>query len=899
MKIRNYCTAALACAFLANLQAATVLFQDDFDTDTSANWDVLNGSESGTPDFSVNWAFDYGNTTYTSNGVALNIPAAPNSGGTKLGVKVAVNKLDSTAEGATVNLYPKGKTFSGNYALRFDMWINYNGGEYGGTGSTEFGIFGINHSGTIANWAPPAASAGSVPSSDGLWFGVTGEAGAARDYRYYEGDPAGAPLEFTAASGGFLDRDGDGTPEQEVNSATATDYPLDVIYSRPPQETRGVPGKKWVQVEVRQKDGVITWVMDGYVITEKANESFWSEGNIMIGTMDNFPSIANPGADNYVIFDNIRVVDLETDPAPARLTLETTSPTAGEPGSNGAFTITRTGDTSTALTINLGVRGTATAGEDYIAVPATVNLAGGATSLEIPITVMDDQRAEPTETVKLHLVANPAQYEVFAPMIGSVEISDDNDISAVSVTAVDPYAYEKIPSDTGVFRVSRVGDTSGDLTVNFSLSGTALSASDYTAVGTSVVLPAGSDFALVSIVPIDNAIVTADRTAELRLSAGTGYVLGTSTNAIVTIREDDENTELGDILFDDNFDTDTTANWTVNEANVDSNRATFNYDYSAMGIPVAPNTPGTTTRGLKLEANVGAPTFTGLSVSPTGKEFSGDYRLSFDMWVNYNGPLAAGGTGSTMSFSAGVGTDGTVAQFPGTSVQGVLFSVTGDGGSGLDWRAYAATGAALTPATGAYAAGTQSSAQNNSDPYYAPFGRASAPEAQLAIYPDQTEQVSVGAPGMAWHEVVIEKRGTNFTWFVDNLRIATITLTNKEISSNIFVGFFDINATQTGNQDLSFGLVDNLMVIALPTVQPPGEITITSVTRSGNNIQLTFTAPDTMQNLVIGGSPTVDGDYSPEGNVQIETVSSGGGITTRQATVPMSTPNRFFQIGQQ
>src|SRR5687767_11337129 len=58
-----------------------ILFQDNFETDTSANWDVLNGSESGTPDFTVNWAFDYGTTTYTSNGVAFNIPAAPNSTG--------------------------------------------------------------------------------------------------------------------------------------------------------------------------------------------------------------------------------------------------------------------------------------------------------------------------------------------------------------------------------------------------------------------------------------------------------------------------------------------------------------------------------------------------------------------------------------------------------------------------------------------------------------------------------------------------------------------------------------------------------------------------------------------------------------------------------------------------
>jgi hypothetical protein len=174
-----------------------------------------------------------------------------------------------------------------------------------------------------------------------------------------------------------------------------------------------------------------------------------------------------------------------------------------------------------------------------------------------------------------------------------------------------------------------------------------------------------------------------------------------------------------------------------------------------------------------------------------------------------------------------------------------------------------------------------------------------APEAQLALYPEQTGLVSIGAPGIAWHEVAIEKRGTNISWFVDNLRIATITLTNKQIGSNIFVGFFDINATQTGNQELAFGLVDNLQVHALGTSQPAGEINITGVARSGNNIELTFTAPDSMQSFAVEGSATVDGDYTPETNVQFATVSSAGGITTRRATIPITTTNRFFLVRQQ
>lgn len=875
----------------------TILFQDNFDTDNSANWDVLNGSNSGTPDFSVDWAFDYSNTTYTSNGVALKIPPAPTSTNTTRGVKVAVNKLDQVAEAAAVNLYPKGRSFSNNFALRFDMWINYNGGEYGGTGSTEFGIFGLNHSGTFANWSPPAANASAVPASDGVWYGVTGEAGAARDYRNYEGDPAGPPLEYTGLTGGFLDRDGDGTVEQEAVSTTAADYPLDVIYSRPPQETRGVPGKKWVRVEIRQLNDVITWVMDGYVISEKQNQSAWTSGNVMIGTMDNFNSIAVPGADNFVIFDNVRVVDLGNSPALPRLTLAATQASASEPSTNGSFTITRTGDTAAALSFNLGIRGTATSGSDFAAIPLTTNFPAGASTLEIPVTVINDQRAEPAETVKLHLVSNPGQYEVFAPMIGTVEIADDNDLTAVSVTAVDPWAYEGIPSDVGSFRLSRVGDVTADLTVNYTVSGTAQSGVDFQAIGSSAVIPAGVESVFVNVVPINNTTADESRTVTLQLATGTGYILGATTNGTVTIRNDD-GAAPGTVVYGDNFDTDTSAQWTVNQAHPDSNQATFNFDYSTVGIPPAPHTTNATTRGLKLEANIGAPTFTGLSVSPTGKGFEGDYRLSFDMWINYNGPLPAGGTGSTLSFAAGVGTSGTLAQFPGTSVEGVLFSVTGDGGSGTDWRAYVATGAALPTNSGAYAAGMHSTVLNNTDPYYAPFGRAAAPEAQLAIYPEQTGLVSAGAPGMAWHEVSIERRGTNISWFVDNLRISTITLTNKEISTNIFVGFFDINATQTGNQDLSFGLVDNLRVEQLDAVQPPGEIRISGITRSNATVQILFSAPASVQNPVIEGSATITVGFGPEPNVQLENIGVGAGGSIWRATIPITTPNRFFRVRQ-
>lgn len=892
--------AGACCAVLGLLGQAraqeTVLFSDDFETDSSALWNVVESAASTTPDSTVDWAWDYGAFQYTSNGVAFNIPPAPNSDGTTRGVKVAVNLEDdpaSDAETAAINLYAADQNFSGDYALRFDMWINYNGGAYGGSGSTEFAIFGINHLGTEPNWA---ASSEVLFSSDGIWFAVTGESGAARDYRNYEGDSFGPPLEYQSFDGGFLDRDGDGAPEQEANGNTPANYPLNLIFPSPPYETPGVPGKRWAEVEVRQRGTTITWLMNGYVIAEKENFTFFTAGTIMLGTMDIFNSIANPVEDNFVVFDNVRVVDLTGAPEPVRVTVTASNPAASEPASSGSWTITRTGGTSAELEVNVKTSGRAAAGVDYEEVPSTVTIPAGQASVEVPLNVLDDELAENPEAVLLH-AAGGEGYEVFAPMAAQAEITDDGDLTAVSLVTADAYAYEGIARHSGRFRVTRVGNLEVDLTVNFTVSGTAEAGEDYEAIGSSIVIPAGFDAAEIEIVPIDNAEIDAERTVVVELAESTDYQVGSASSGTVTIRNDDM--EPGtEILFADDFDTDTSAEWNVNLAHEGASTADFAFDYSLVGIPPAPNTTGGTTSGLRLAANNGfEPVFTGISVSPEGEGFTGDYRLIFDMWLNYNGPLETGGTGSTMALSAGIGATGETAQFPGSSVEGVLFGVTGEGGSGSDWRAYTDVGAPLPADSGVYAAGTEGSL-NHSHPYYEPFGGYEAPADQLLFYPSQTGRSPAGTAGMAWHEVAITKRGDTITWAVDNLPIATVDVSGKEISTNIFLGFFDINTTQTDNFEMSFGLVDNLRVAALEEQAPAGEITITAISRSGGDIIIEFTTTGSTDNLVVVSSETVDGDYAPEAGAEIETVSSGGGETTLRATVPVSTPQRFFQIRQ-
>ena len=119
----------------------TVLWSDNLQTNTSAQWtEAFAAAPDPTDDETVYWAYDYyGNQL---------IPPAPHSGSDTHGLYMTVNKNDTIAAAAALNFYPKGKSFSGNYAFRFDMFLIENTT----SGTTEYALFGINHDGAHTNW---------------------------------------------------------------------------------------------------------------------------------------------------------------------------------------------------------------------------------------------------------------------------------------------------------------------------------------------------------------------------------------------------------------------------------------------------------------------------------------------------------------------------------------------------------------------------------------------------------------------------------------------------------------------------------------------------------------------------------------------------------------------------
>jgi hypothetical protein len=324
-------TSSIASVSVLINQSTQVIYSEDFDSPSgNTNWNVFDGAANGISDYTLTWAYDY--SAYFSAYNNAFIPPAPASvNGTTRGVRLTVNNNDGTAATAGVSLYPKNLNLSGAFAIKFDLWINYPGGAGGGTGSTEYPTFGLNHTGTRVNW-----DSSTVNPSDGVWFAVDGEGGdsGGKDYRAYEGSASGRPTLLSFAASGFS--------ASGAVSANNTDPFFQSIFSSPAYETSGSPGKRWVQVEIDQDtNNVITWRLNGDLIAQRQNTSPFTNGTVMLGYMDVFSSIASPAADAFVLFDNLRV-EVAAPPIAPAITSQPQN-TSVYPAQDAAFTVAATG----------------------------------------------------------------------------------------------------------------------------------------------------------------------------------------------------------------------------------------------------------------------------------------------------------------------------------------------------------------------------------------------------------------------------------------------------------------------------------------------------------------------------------------------------------------------------
>jgi hypothetical protein len=157
---------------------------------------------------------------------------------------------------------------------------------------------------------------------------------------------------------------------------------------------------------------------------------------------------------------------------PPVVTVAATDPNASEAGPNtGAFTVTRSYATNSALAVNFALSGSA-AGSDYAAISSPVTIPANQTSATVIVTPVDDGTVEQPETVILTLQAG-AGYTVGGASSAMVTIADnDNVVPSVTITNP-PDGTLFIVTPTNVVLTANATDSDGTVSkVEFFWQGT-------------------------------------------------------------------------------------------------------------------------------------------------------------------------------------------------------------------------------------------------------------------------------------------------------------------------------------------------------------------------------------------------------------------------------------------
>ncbi|NER36457.1 MAG: hypothetical protein F6J93_21145 [Oscillatoria sp. SIO1A7] len=189
-----------------------------------------------------------------------------------------------------------------------------------------------------------------------------------------------------------------------------------------------------------------------------------------------------------------------------------------------------------------------------------------------------------------------APFSVYA-----ADLDNDGDLDVLSASIGDDKIawYENAPvtrivssgspgeagAASGTFTFSRGSATQGNVTIAFTVGGSATTGDDYTAVGAdtftagsgTVTIPDGSRTVNITIVPVDDSVIDASETVELALVDGSGYTVSTVSNS-------------ANLAIADNDSAGITITQSGGNTNVTEGGATDTYDISLDTIPSNPVT---------------------------------------------------------------------------------------------------------------------------------------------------------------------------------------------------------------------------------------------------------------------------------------------------------------------
>ncbi len=548
-----------------------------------------------------------------------------------------------------------------------------------------------------------------------------------------------------------------------------------------------------------------------------------------------------------------------------------------------AFTLTRDGDTSADLVVNYILTGTAVNGTDFENNLLTATIPAGEASVNVVITAIDDSETELVETVTLTLTPT-ANYDVKSPLTATLGIAD-NEPATVTIHPVDGSTYERFATDLLTFRLQRSGETNSELFVVFEPSnGTAINGADFVGqdgqpISGIVILTAGQSTSIVTAIPVDDAEPEGTETVTMTLNTDPGYTLGDPASATGFIADNDQ-PDFG-VLYTNPLDTDDSANWITRFG---ANNSIFDaevkwaFDYSALGIPPAPASLGSSV-GVLVQVNKTNSTAAGsagINLYPASATFSGNYALRFDMF------LQVGGGSTTEHALAGLNhstlftnraTQSADANATVRGGDGVFAGIASDASNLRDWAAYTFLGA-----TNAVSVLTNRAASTLT---------ASLPAPPYSF---------AGSPGITsnsvtktWTEIELSQSNNVVTLKANNNHIFSVPNTTPYKSGAFMLGMNDqFDSVGGGGNTGILVIYDNVRVVSL-------DVRITHTVRLPNgDVQIDFLSPyggaastykvERASNLTIG-------NWSDDNTAVITATDSG-----YRAVIPANGTESFYRI---
>jgi Ca2+-binding RTX toxin-like protein len=223
------------------------------------------------------------------------------------------------------------------------------------------------------------------------------------------------------------------------------------------------------------------------------------------------------------------------------ITLAVAPPSVTEDGTtNLVYTFTRTGATTSALTVNYGITGTADATDYTGATPGTgktITFAANSATATLTINPTADTAIEANETVVLTL-ATGAGYTIGTSSTVTGNITND-DLPSINLSPNGQTVVEGLTSPQNLsYTVSLSSSSPQTITVQYSTAnGTALAGSDYTTTTGTLTFNPGVTSQTISIPILNDSVNEANETFTLKLTSPTNAILGGTATVTTTITD--------------------------------------------------------------------------------------------------------------------------------------------------------------------------------------------------------------------------------------------------------------------------------------------------------------------------------------------------------------------------